>query len=66
MQMFSRVMCRIVLFFFGYLWISVDGEVGKDNKKAPIVVSNHVSFMDGIILMACVFFVGDFYLICVC
>lgn len=43
----TRLLGRLVLFFCGYHWIR---RIGKPSKRevAPIVISNHVSFIDPI------------------
>ncbi|XP_024529188.1 lysophospholipid acyltransferase LPEAT2 [Selaginella moellendorffii] len=40
-----RICARIAMFAFGYVWISIKGTPAP-RDVAPIVVSNHVSFLD--------------------
>mmetsp|Transcript_39635 Transcript_39635/g.122548 ORF Transcript_39635/g.122548 Transcript_39635/m.122548 type:complete len:722 (-) Transcript_39635:181-2346(-) len=49
-MLFLRLGARLVLFAFGYWWISVDDRrTDADRQKglrAPVLASNHVSFLD--------------------
>eukprot|EP01129_Flabellula_baltica_P008064 TRINITY_DN3177_c0_g1_i1.p1 TRINITY_DN3177_c0_g1~~TRINITY_DN3177_c0_g1_i1.p1 ORF type:complete len:489 (+),score=74.37 TRINITY_DN3177_c0_g1_i1:21-1487(+) len=42
---------RSVLFAFGYYWIKVNGSPVRSARDAPIAVANHMSLVDGFLLV---------------
>lgn len=44
-----RLCCRIVLFWFGFMWIKVRGKL---ESGVGVLISNHCSFLDGFIWIA--------------
>uniref|UniRef100_A0A6B2L1V2 EF-hand domain-containing protein n=1 Tax=Arcella intermedia TaxID=1963864 RepID=A0A6B2L1V2_9EUKA len=44
------ILVRIMLFFWGFLWIKVRGHKITNPNIAPIIVSNHTSYLDAIVL----------------
>ena len=43
----ARWGCRFILFGFGYWWLTIRG---KPSPDARIVIANHISFIDGLVL----------------
>ena len=47
-----RILVRIILFSFGFHWVTVKGKIAKPEEAPFVVLAPHSSFMD-VFLLSC-------------